>query len=631
MIRYRFSKCRRLLKQGVDLYEKKRNRLSEHDLKEFERFLEGLDQALIRKDRAECKRLAPQLESFIHKHFPKSSIKKFTEGVFALVVAIAIAFLIREMWFELYEVPTGSMRPTIEEKDRMVVSKTTFGIHLPFTKDLQFFNEDEIKRQGIIVFTVDGMDVSDPDTVYFYLFPGKKRFIKRALGRGGDTLYFYGGRIYGIDREGKPLTTLYETDELKNLSVEKIDHIPFITFEGKVSLEDQLSRGIYGKATVSQMNMPVTALEFKHGRIEGYFFNGKEWVLDDVKALKSPHKAPVSFSDLWGMGNYAMARLLTKKEATNFYGTLPGDGLLYLELRHTPNLLQSEMRRGESGRIFPQMTPFASLIPLSEEHLCAIQEALYTSRFIVKNGRAYRYGEGTLQNSEFAPRFEGIPDGMYEFYYGKGYKIHWGGFSSKLPDDHPLYSHAAESIQKLFNLGVGFHVAFDPLAPNQPYNPQRFAYYRDGDLYLMGAPILKKNDPTLLSFIEKENAKSTSEPNYVPFVDRGAPLKDGNIDAEFIKAFGLKIPENTVLALGDNYSMSADSRDFGFVPMQNLRGAPSFTFWPFSKRVGTLPQAHTPWLTLPNMVIWILALVIIAAILLYTRHRRRVGYFRKRD
>ncbi len=32
------------------------------------------------------------------------------------------------------------------------------------------------------------------------------------------------------------------------------------------------------------------------------------------------------------------------------------------------------------------------------------------------------------------------------------------------------------------------------------------------------------------------------------------------------------IPENTVLAIGDNYEVSVDSRDYGFVPVKNILG-----------------------------------------------------------
>lgn len=623
LLTFQLRRARRLLKSAAAIYHKKGQKLSEHQRSRFETLLHELDESLLQKDKIKAKKLSKDLETFLKANFKKSNLDHFKEFLFALVFAIVIAFAIRQCWFELYEVPTGSMRPTIKELDRLVVSKTTFGINLPFQKNLILFSPDYLKRAGIIVFTVAGMDVADADTTYFYLFPGKKRYIKRCIGKPGDTLYFYGGRMYGVDRDGNPILELADEDYLKKIGIERIDHVPYITFEGKQQLSSPLAHGVYGAVTFSQMNAPQGKLQLKRdGSIEGLFFNGTEWVKDRPAALKTPHTSPQSYSDLWGIGHYAMARLLTKEQARQFY-QIDSHAPLYLELRHTPNLTYPapEMRPGDTGRVQPTLTPLISLIPLTESHLQTLHQNIYTSRFIVQNGHAYRYNEGMkrFQRPEFDPLFPSVPDGTYEFYYGKGYKVIWGGILCALPLDHPLYNYSAENLQKLFNLGIGFNLVYQPIAPFQAYLPQRFAYFRNGDLYVMGAPLLKKGDPVLETFVknelEKQQASSQDLP-YIAFIDRGPPLlENGKLDVDFIRAFGLKIPEDGVLALGDNYAMSADSRDFGFVPTMNLRGAPSFTFWPPSPRVGPLPQPSYRWFTLPNCLIW--GIVILILIICY--------------
>lgn len=632
---FQLRRSRKLLKKGVALYSKKSKKLSEHQKNRFETLLQDLDEAILKRNTHDAKRLTKDLDAFVKAHFKKTTWDHLQEFIFALAFAIVIAFAIRQLWFELYEVPTGSMRPTIGELDRLVVSKTTFGINLPFQKNLLLFSPDYLKRAGIIVFTVEDMDVADADTTYFYLFPGKKRYIKRCMGKPGDTLYFYGGRLYGIDKEGKPIEELSDESYLKKIGIEKIDHVPYISFEGKQSLSSPLAQGIYGSATLFQMNEPRGKLQLKKdGTIQGQFFNGKEWVKDHPESLKISHNAPESYSDLWGIRNFAMARLLTKKEVEQFYHANVEEGVLYLELHHTPNLSYPlpEMRRGEMGRIQPMITPFTTLIPLQQSHLEILFSNLYTSRFFIQNGHAYRYNEGNkrLQPPEFDPLFPEVPNGCYEFYYGKGYKVLWGGIKTALPKDHPLYSQSPETIQKLFNLGIGFNLVYQPIAAFQPYTPQRFAYFRNGDLYVMGAPLLKKTDPVLEAFVkrelEKQESSSLDQP-YIAFIDRGPPLlESGELDIEFIKAFGLKIPENGVFALGDNYAMSADSRDFGFVPTMNLRGAPSFTFWPPSNRLGALPQPSYPWLTLPNCLIWgtVIAILIILTILFKVQSKKPI-------
>lgn len=636
---YRLSKSRRILKHGIANYKKKGARLTESERKAFADDLEKLDIALANKRKKEASDLAKKVEAFSKAQFPKTFFDHGRELFYALAFAIVFAFLIRQFWFELYEVPTGSMRPTIEELDRLVVSKSTFGINLPFQPGLILHKPEYIQRAGSIVFTVAGMDVPDSDTMYFYLFPGKKRYVKRCLGKPGDTVYFYGGHIYGIDKEGNPITQLADPQWLKSIGIERIDHIPFITFDGKVQVGDSTSKGAYATTIMKQMNIEVAKLQTKKdGNLQGLFYNGQEWVKDNPAALKEPHDTPQSYSDLWGFGNYAYARLLNEREVRAFYGSqfkTTSKAKLYLELRHTPNLTfpAPELRRGEMGRTYPSLTPMVSVIALEEKHLKAIQEALYTARFIVKNGRSYRYSEGKRpQPLQLDALFPKVPDGSYEFYYGKGYKVHMGGIRTDLPADHPLYNSSAENIQKLFNLGIGFNIVFQPMAPNQPYNPQRFAYFANGDLYLMGAPVIFKDDPILKSYVEneleKQKGSSDAEP-YIAFVDHGPPLKDGKIDADFIRSFGLKIPEDGVLALGDNYAMSADSRDFGFVPVHNLRGAPSFTFWPPSKRIGAFPQPPYPWFTLPNMVIWTLVALVAIAWYLYFKKRNQKRLFSK--
>src|SRR5262245_25779351 len=53
--------------------------------------------------------------------------------VLKLVVAVAILTLARATFADEYEVPTGSMWPTIQPGDRILVDKTAYGLRLPFS------------------------------------------------------------------------------------------------------------------------------------------------------------------------------------------------------------------------------------------------------------------------------------------------------------------------------------------------------------------------------------------------------------------------------------------------------------------------------------------------------------------
>ena len=115
---------------------------------------------------------------------------------------------------------SGSMRPTLKEKDMLLVSKTDFGINIPLQAKHLYFDQDLLKRGSIVIFTSKNLDISDQNMLYFYLFPGKKQLVKRLIGKPGDILYFYGGRIYGIDKHGNEIKERSEehTSELQSHS-----------------------------------------------------------------------------------------------------------------------------------------------------------------------------------------------------------------------------------------------------------------------------------------------------------------------------------------------------------------------------------------------------------------------------
>ncbi|MCH9609008.1 MAG: hypothetical protein S4CHLAM45_02500 [Chlamydiales bacterium] len=605
----------------------------------FETLLRKLDQTVVDRDKEGASAAAQEVEKFALLTAPKNLWDHVRDFIVAIGFAIIVACIIRQFWFELYEVPTGSMRPTIQELDRLLVTKPTFGLHLPFYKKMLFYKPEYVNRGGTIVFTAAGIDMSDPDMVYFGIYKGKKRLVKRNMSKPGDTLYFYGGLIYGIDKDGKPFTQLSDLDYLKEVGLERIDHVPTISFQGKILLKNRTSSGIYTTALFKQMNLPLGKLSLiSNGLFEGEFFNGSEWVKDNPNDLKSPHSSPVSYSDLWGIGNYAEVRLLSPDEVKQFYDVIPNrKALLFLELSHTPNLTypKPEMRRGPDGNFHPTLTPYTSLIPLDQNHLDSILSEITTSRFCVQNGLAhdYRKGRGRPQPPAYDPKLPKMGNGCYEFYYGKGYKVLPGGFRINLPKENPSYQNSVENVKKLFNQGMKWNLLADPRAPVQPYNPSRYAYYRNGDLYLMGAPILKKDDPTLIKFVADEKKKedeSSSMAPYIAFVDRGPPLlESGELNVDFIRSFGLKVPDNAVVALGDNYAASSDSRDFGFVPINNLRGSPAFTFWPPGSRLGPLVQPPYRWFTFPNLLVWSIAALVIIGYTIYIYRRNRRSIFKK--
>jgi signal peptidase I len=615
---YSLRKSKHILRHVYHLFQKKKKKLLPDAQRALQDALVALQTEVMKKNREAASTLAMQVETLSVMHLKKSSIDHVKELVFALALALVVAVLVRQMWFEFYEIPSGSMRPTFKEADRLVVSKTDFGINIPLRPAEFYFDPDLVQRSGIVIFTGENMDIRDVDTMYFYLFPGTKQYVKRMIGKPGDILYFYGGLIYGIDENGREISSELQWDSLA-----AIDHIPFIDFDRKLMIPPNPTSGIYAPVYVYQMNEPVAKL----------YLNANQQPTGEMvvpQQIHAPGAPPIAdYGDLWGFNNYGMVRLLNRDQIKNFTDAnlaAMEEGLLYLEIRHHPTLSSIKLIRDEMGRLRPTIGLSYSYIPLQEEQLKAIFQSMYTSRFFVKNGKAYRFGmdANAAKSSIFLPHLIDVPDGCYEFYEGKAYEVKWQGITSELPSNHPLYRFDPVCIQLLFNLGIEWDTRFSPHMRNQRIFPARYAYFRDGDFYLLGNPVLKKTDPVLENFLHRENARkatSTVQSPYQPFADAGPPMKGGKLDLDFLRQNGLLIPPKSYLVLGDNHAMSGDSREFGFVPESNLRGGPEFIFWPPGPRWGMPNQPTYLLMNLPRAIVWVLAAISITGARLHWRKR----------
>jgi len=103
------------------------------------------------------------------------------ECVESIIIAFILAMFIRAFFIQAFKIPSGSMRMTLIEGDRLMVSKLRYGPKVPFTNNhLPGFSE--LKRGDIIVF--------------IYPKNPKKDFIKRLIAVGGETVEIIQGDIY---------------------------------------------------------------------------------------------------------------------------------------------------------------------------------------------------------------------------------------------------------------------------------------------------------------------------------------------------------------------------------------------------------------------------------------------------
>ena len=91
----------------------------------------------------------------------------------SIIIAIALAFLIRTFIVELYIVDGPSMRPTLENHERLVVNKFIYSFHEP-------------ERGDVLVFRYP----RDPT----------RDFIKRVIALPGDTIEIKDGQVFVNDQ-----------------------------------------------------------------------------------------------------------------------------------------------------------------------------------------------------------------------------------------------------------------------------------------------------------------------------------------------------------------------------------------------------------------------------------------------
>lgn len=555
--------------------------------------LELLQKSLIQKNRSESKKHYRILHEKMNRLFPKSFFRSFLELCFSIMGALLIAVIIRQMWFEPYEIPSGSMRPTLLEGDLLVVSKNHFSLNYPLSPGHLYFNRDGLKRMEIVTFTGKEMDIPHSETRYFYLFPGHKEYVKRLIGMPGDVLYFYGGKVYGLDHDQNDITP-----QLQPPSLNHLEQIPFLHME-KVHHDGR-------DFIFSQFNTPVGKISLQGSTLH--------------KSLLYPAKEPLSESDLfdlWGIAGFGMTRLVHHSQLPlRTAQALKTKAPFYLEIIHHPSLKEARLERDLTyGKIRPVLSHSTSYLPLEQADLENLFSHLYTSRFIMEKGYMRKDGTPfpTLQTAKATLPYLGdqIPDGKYEFYHGQLYQIGFQTHRKKITKEHPLAQFQIDRFFQLFNFGIELdkRIILPGTYNLSYYHPARYVYFRDGDLYAMGHLFLDKQSPLLQEFIKEETNRAHSAPVlYHPFIDAGPPLlPDGSLDKNKILTYGFKVPPNKYLLLGDNHANSGDCREFGCVPEANLRGTPSFAFWAPGKNY--IWSGGLSWLSLPKATTWITAII----------------------
>jgi signal peptidase I len=135
----------------------------------------------------------------------KSRIKRIWKKNRSLTIFLVLMFVFRSSIADWNVVPTGSMKPTILEGDRILVNKMAYDLRVPFTH-ISLLKISDPRRGDIIVFDSEASD---------------QRLVKRVVGVPGDrvrltdnTLYINGRRLSYQDLRSRGSTS------------DRIEHLP---------------------------------------------------------------------------------------------------------------------------------------------------------------------------------------------------------------------------------------------------------------------------------------------------------------------------------------------------------------------------------------------------------------------
>jgi signal peptidase I len=190
--------ARRLLKEARRILKKRGPQIPGAVTATVRAAIEGVDQALAAGDVEQIRKTSATLDEAMDDHLAfarKSTAREYAESI---GVAIAVALLLRAFVVEAFQIPSGSMIPTLEVGDHIFVSKFSYGLSIPFT-DTKILQYGQPERGDVIVFKMPKETSTD--------------YIKRVVGLPGDSVEVRQGQLYvnghEIHRERQPIRCNY--------------------------------------------------------------------------------------------------------------------------------------------------------------------------------------------------------------------------------------------------------------------------------------------------------------------------------------------------------------------------------------------------------------------------------------
>ena len=139
---------------------------------------------------------------------------RLRENIEAIVIAVILAMFIRTFVVQAFKIPSGSMIPTLQIGDHILVNKFIYGVKFPFT-NATLIPVSAPDRGDIIVFEYP----VEPD----------KDFIKRVVGVPGDVVESRDKQVYVNGEPMDPNIGIHTDDQNNPASVNPRDNFGPLT------------------------------------------------------------------------------------------------------------------------------------------------------------------------------------------------------------------------------------------------------------------------------------------------------------------------------------------------------------------------------------------------------------------
>jgi signal peptidase I len=170
-----------LVKEARRILKKKSYRIPDAVAGQINDAADGVERSLAGSDFEAVRKSITVLDERMDEHLSfarKSTLREYSESI---GVAVAIALLLRAFVVEAFQIPSGSMIPTLEVGDHIFVSKFAYGLSIPFT-NAKVLEYRQPERGDVIVFKYPKNPAID--------------YIKRVMALPGDTIEVRQDEVY---------------------------------------------------------------------------------------------------------------------------------------------------------------------------------------------------------------------------------------------------------------------------------------------------------------------------------------------------------------------------------------------------------------------------------------------------